>query len=64
VEQGETVVPGHGSPHGRERALELLDEDVAYLDALERGEERPGLPASRDTARQRQVHEDNLKRLG
>src|SRR3954452_23102044 len=34
VEQAETVVPGHGSPHGRERALELLDEDLAYLDAL------------------------------
>jgi glyoxylase-like metal-dependent hydrolase (beta-lactamase superfamily II) len=64
VERAGTIVPGHGSPQGPDRALGLLDEDLAYLDALERGEERPALPADRDTARQRQIHEDNLKRLG
>jgi glyoxylase-like metal-dependent hydrolase (beta-lactamase superfamily II) len=63
VEQAETVVPGHGSPRSREEALRLLDEDVAYLDALERGEERPRLPEGRDTARQREIHAANLKRL-
>ena len=28
VERADVVVPGHGSPHTRERALELIDEDV------------------------------------
>jgi glyoxylase-like metal-dependent hydrolase (beta-lactamase superfamily II) len=60
VEAAGTVVPGHGSPHDRDTALRILDEDVAYLDALERGEERPGLPPGRDTSRQRAIHADNL----
>jgi glyoxylase-like metal-dependent hydrolase (beta-lactamase superfamily II) len=63
VERAKTVVPGHGSPHGRDRALELLDQDLGYLDTLEQEEERPRLPPGRDGARQRQIHEDNLKRL-
>jgi glyoxylase-like metal-dependent hydrolase (beta-lactamase superfamily II) len=28
----EVVVPGHGAPMGRDAALAVLDEDVAYLD--------------------------------
>jgi glyoxylase-like metal-dependent hydrolase (beta-lactamase superfamily II) len=63
VEVAETVVPGHGTPHGRETALRLLDEDVDYLDALGRGEERPTLPKARDTARQREIHAENLTRV-
>ena len=55
VERADVVVPGHGSPHTRERALRMLDEDADYLDALERGDERPRLPAGRDTRRQRVV---------
>jgi glyoxylase-like metal-dependent hydrolase (beta-lactamase superfamily II) len=62
VEAAGVVVPGHGSPHPRDTALRILDEDVEYLDALERGDERPKLPKSRDTARQRQIHADNLQR--
>jgi glyoxylase-like metal-dependent hydrolase (beta-lactamase superfamily II) len=64
VEEVETVVPGHGSPHSREVALRILDEDVDYLDALERGDERPALPPGRDTKRQRAIHAENLARLG
>ena len=64
VEAAETVVPGHGAPQGSDAALKLLDEDLTYLDALERGEPRPRLPARRDTARQRQIHADNLERTG
>jgi glyoxylase-like metal-dependent hydrolase (beta-lactamase superfamily II) len=60
VEAAETVVPGHGAPHDRERALRVLDEDVAYLDALERGEERPRLPEGRDTKEQQGIHAANL----
>lgn len=33
VEDAEVVVPGHGAPMPRERALQILDEDIAYLDA-------------------------------
>lgn len=60
VTQAETVVPGHGSPLGRDDAQRILEEDRAYLDALERGEERPRLPDGRDSARQRALHAENL----
>jgi glyoxylase-like metal-dependent hydrolase (beta-lactamase superfamily II) len=63
VEQAATVVPGHGAVHERETALRLLDEDVDYLDALERGEERPALPAGRDTKPQREIHAENASRV-
>ncbi len=63
VEQAETVVPGHGPTAPRDTALRLLDEDSAYLDGLERGDDRPALPDGRDTTRQRQIHADNLARL-
>jgi glyoxylase-like metal-dependent hydrolase (beta-lactamase superfamily II) len=64
VERAETVVPGHGSPSPRDRALELLDEDLAYLDALERGHEKPRLPQGRDDSRQRAIHAENVAELG
>ena len=60
VEAADTVVPGHGAPHTRDTALRILDEDVDYLDVLERGEEKPSLPAGRDTSEQRKLHERNL----
>ena len=63
VEAAETVVPGHGSPHGRDTALRILDEDLEYLDALERGDERPRLPEARDSGRQREIDLDNRRRL-
>jgi glyoxylase-like metal-dependent hydrolase (beta-lactamase superfamily II) len=61
VEQATTVVPGHGAPHDRETTLRLLDEDVEYLDALERGEQ--SLPEGRDTKAQRGIHAENLERV-
>ena len=64
VEQAETVVPGHGTPQPRDSALRLIDEDSAYLDALEAGDERPTLPPGRDTARQRAIHSANLSQVG
>ena len=64
IEAAHTVVPGHGSPHDRDGALRLLDDDVEYLDALERGEERPALPRGRDSGRQRAIHAGNLRALG
>jgi glyoxylase-like metal-dependent hydrolase (beta-lactamase superfamily II) len=63
VEAAETIVPGHGVPHGRDEALRILEEDVDYLDVLERGEERPSLPKGRDSREQRKIHAENLQRL-
>ena len=63
VEAAETVVPGHGAAHTRDDALRILDEDVDYLDALERREEKPALPKGRDTREQRRIHSENLERL-
>jgi glyoxylase-like metal-dependent hydrolase (beta-lactamase superfamily II) len=60
VEAAETVVPGHGAPNESDAALRLLDEDLEYLDALERGEERPGLPDGRESSFQRWIHSENL----
>jgi glyoxylase-like metal-dependent hydrolase (beta-lactamase superfamily II) len=57
VEAAEAIVPGHGSPHDRDTALRLLDEDLEYLDGLTR------LPPGRDTKRQREIHEANRKLL-
>jgi glyoxylase-like metal-dependent hydrolase (beta-lactamase superfamily II) len=62
VEAAETVVPGHGSPLSRDAALRVLDEDAEYLDALEAGEEKPRLPDGRDSAEQRRLHAENLRR--
>jgi glyoxylase-like metal-dependent hydrolase (beta-lactamase superfamily II) len=64
VERAVTVVPGHGSPQPRDAALRLIEEDAAYLDALERGDERPPLPEGRDSARQRALHAENVARPG
>ena len=61
VEAAETIVPGHGLPHTRDTALRLLDEDLSYLDALDSGER--SIPKGRDTAQQREIHEENLKRV-
>jgi glyoxylase-like metal-dependent hydrolase (beta-lactamase superfamily II) len=63
VDEAETVVPGHGAVHDRDAALRILHEDLDYLDALGRGEERPPLPAGRDSRRQRGIHAENLRRL-
>jgi glyoxylase-like metal-dependent hydrolase (beta-lactamase superfamily II) len=64
VEAAETIVPGHGAPQDRDGALRILDEDVDYLDALERGDEGLALPKGRDDREQRDIHRRNLKIIG
>ena len=54
-------MPGHGSPHDRDTTLRILDEDVDYLDALERGDDT--LPQGRDTKAQRGIHAENVERV-
>src|SRR5687768_7649935 len=56
VEAADVIVPGHGSPHDRDTALRLLDEDIGYLDGFAK------LPAGRDTPRQREIHADNVRK--
>jgi glyoxylase-like metal-dependent hydrolase (beta-lactamase superfamily II) len=63
VEAADAVVPGHGAPQTSAAALRQIDEDSDYLDALERGDERPTLPKHRDTKRQREIHAANLALL-
>src|SRR3954447_23915875 len=62
VERVEWVVPGHGEPLDRERALAILREDRASLEALrDRGPAAP-LPLARRTGAQRRIHADNAAR--
>ncbi len=64
VAAAEHVVPGHGPVIDGARALELLAEDRAYLDALrERGAEAE-LPHGRRSQVQRELHAQNVARLG
>src|SRR5688572_9251365 len=58
VEAAHVTVPGHGSPHDRDTALRLLDEDLEYLDGFGK------LPPGRDTSRQRAIHADNVMKHG
>ncbi|HEU4976104.1 MAG TPA: MBL fold metallo-hydrolase [Baekduia sp.] len=62
VEQADWVVPGHGAPIDAQRALAILREDVAYLDALPAND--APLPLARRDRRQREIHQDNLRRTG
>ena len=62
VEESETVVPGHGPPLARDRALAVLEEDRAYLEALRADGAAAPLPPGRDTREQRRVHGENAER--
>jgi glyoxylase-like metal-dependent hydrolase (beta-lactamase superfamily II) len=59
VGQADWVIPGHGEPLDGERALAILREDRAYLEALPAA----SLPMARRTAAQRAIHELNVARL-
>ena len=59
VNKAATVIPGHGAPLTSERALEILAEDLAYLDALVAGGEVT-LPDARRSASQKEIHERNV----
>ena len=62
VERADSVVPGHGAVLDRDAALRVLEADLAYLDALEDGGQRPELPEGRDSAEQRRIHAQNVGR--
>jgi glyoxylase-like metal-dependent hydrolase (beta-lactamase superfamily II) len=61
VVDADQVVPGHGEVVGRERALEILEQDVAYVSGLRDDPAAVRLPPGRDDAEQRRLHVENLK---
>jgi glyoxylase-like metal-dependent hydrolase (beta-lactamase superfamily II) len=61
VEGVDRVVPGHGEVLARERALEILEEDAAYLLGLRDDPAPVRLPPGRDDAEQRRLHTENLR---
>jgi glyoxylase-like metal-dependent hydrolase (beta-lactamase superfamily II) len=61
IEGAAWVVPGHGTPIEASRALAILREDVAYLEALP--DPAAPLPLARRTAAQRKIHAENLTRV-
>jgi glyoxylase-like metal-dependent hydrolase (beta-lactamase superfamily II) len=62
AERADWVVPGHGAPLDAQRALAIMREDVDYLRALP--DPDAPLPLARRTARQRRIHEENVRRMG
>ncbi len=63
VEAAAWVVPGHGGPIEGARALAILREDRAYVEALLAGDD-PALPLARRTKAQREIHAKNLLTRG
>ena len=63
VERADTVVPGHGSPLDNARARAVLDEDLAYLDALGRSGAEARLPRGRRTPTQQRLHAANSRHV-
>lgn len=63
VGAADRVVPGHGPALNGARALEVLEEDLAYLRALEEHGADAPLPPTRRTKAQRRLHAENLAAL-
>jgi glyoxylase-like metal-dependent hydrolase (beta-lactamase superfamily II) len=63
VATAQFVVPGHGTVLGSEKALLVLDEDLAYLEALSELGAGAELPEGRRVKAQRAIHAENLTRL-
>ncbi len=57
------IVPGHGPVMDSERAMAILEEDVAYLSALREHGRAAALPAGRRTGAQRHIHLENADRI-
>lgn len=64
VERAQAIVPGHGRPQPSSEALRLLEDDVAYLHALQTEGADARLPAGRSTHAQRRIHAENVEFVG
>ena len=56
-------MPGHGAPLEGERALAILREDRAYLEALLEQGADAALPLARRTGAQKKIHAENVTRV-
>lgn len=63
VARAEHVVPGHGPVLDAERALAVLEEDTAYLQALRERGAGAELPPGRRSREQRRLHAANAEAL-
>lgn len=57
------VVPGHGEPLHAVRALAILREDRAYVEALAGGGTSASLPLARRGAAMEAIHDENVSRI-
>ena len=64
VAEAEWVVPGHGDALDAQRALAILREDRAYVEAVREHGAGAALPLARRTAAQRRRHDANVALLG
>ncbi|MEI7889671.1 MAG: MBL fold metallo-hydrolase [Actinomycetes bacterium] len=62
VAQATSIVPGHGGLLDPIRADALINEDLAYLNALEADGASATLPLARNTPEQRRIHAENVER--
>ncbi len=62
VADAEYVVPGHGHALDSATAMRVLEEDIAYLDAMEEMGAQASLPPGRRTKAQRGLHLQNVSR--
>jgi glyoxylase-like metal-dependent hydrolase (beta-lactamase superfamily II) len=62
VEQADWIVPGHGEHLDPQRALAIMREDLAYLEALP-SKDAP-LPLARRDRAQKKIHAENVERVG
>jgi glyoxylase-like metal-dependent hydrolase (beta-lactamase superfamily II) len=60
VEQADWIVPGHGQPLDPQRALAILREDLAYLEALPSND--APLPLARRDRAMKKIHAENVER--
>ncbi len=63
VERVEWVVPGHGAAVDAERALAILREDRAYLEALLAQGDAAPLPLTRRSGAMKKIHAENVERV-
>jgi hydroxyacylglutathione hydrolase len=63
IERVEHVVPGHGAVLDSERALAIVREDRAYLEALLEHGADAKLPLTRRSGAQRKIHAENVERV-
>jgi len=65
VERADWVVSGHGGPIEADRALAIMREDVAYLQALGQGDAaaRRALPIARRDRRMLEIHAENARQV-